>query len=215
MLVQHGQRGGGRPATGGTPGPYSCGNSQTLTGILRGELGFKGFVTSDWGANHATSFINDGLGMEMPGTGFGGLLPTYFSASALEAAISAGTVSMATVNAAAGHILAEMDRFGLLTGHAKQNVTAEPVNADEQVVQQTAQDAATLLKNDGPALPLSPADLGNLALIGPGAGQTIAVGQAGETRPASCPGRPAPTRCCSRCCTATRPRTCRMRWAMT
>ena len=169
-----------RPATGGTPGPYSCGNSQTLTGILRGELGFKGFVTSDWGANHATSFINDGLGMEMPGTGFGGLLPTYFSASALEAAISAGTVSMATVNAAAGHILAEMDRFGLLTGHAKQNVTAEPVNADEQVVQQTAQDAATLLKNDGPALPLSPADLGNLALIGPGAGQTIAVGQAGE-----------------------------------
>ncbi len=48
------------PASGGTPGPYSCGNSQTLTGILRGELGFKGFVTSDWGANHATSFINDG-----------------------------------------------------------------------------------------------------------------------------------------------------------
>ena len=169
-----------RPATGGTPGPYSCGNSQTLTGILRGELGFKGFVTSDWGANHATSFINDGLGMEMPGTGFGGLLPTYFSASALEAAISAGTVSMATVNAAVGHILYEMDRFGLLSGHAKHNVTPEPVNADEQVVQQTAQDAATLLKNDSSALPLSGADLSNLALIGPGAGQTIAVGQAGE-----------------------------------
>jgi beta-glucosidase len=54
------------------------------------------------------------------------------------------------------------------------------VNADEQVVQQTAQDAATLLKNDSSALPLSPADLSSLALIGPGAGQTIAVGQAGE-----------------------------------
>ena len=168
------------PATGGTPGPYSCGNSQTLTGILRGELGFKGFVTSDWGANHATSFINDGLDMEMPGTGFGDILPTYFSAADLKAAIAAGTVSIATINAAVGHILYEMDRFGLLSGHSKHNVTPEPVNADEQVVQQTAQDAATLLKNDSSALPLSHADLGNLALIGPGAGQTIAVGQAGE-----------------------------------
>ena len=78
-----------KPATGGTAGPYSCGNSQTLTGILRGELGFKGFVTSDWGANKATNFINDGLDMEMPGTGFGGILPTYFSAADLKAAITA------------------------------------------------------------------------------------------------------------------------------
>jgi beta-glucosidase len=168
------------PSTGGTPGPYSCGNPATMTGILRGELGFRGFVTSDWGANHATSFINDGLDMEMPGSGFGGVLPTYFSASALKAAIAAGTVSMSTIDAAAGHILFEMDRFGLLNGHSKHNVTPEPVNADEQVVQQTAQDAATLLQNDGAALPLSSADLSNLALIGPGAGQTMAVGQAGE-----------------------------------
>ena len=168
------------PSAGGTPGPYACGSSQTLTGILRGELGFQGFVTSDWGANHATSFINDGLDMEMPGTGFGGLLPTYFSAANLKAAISAGTVSMATINAAVGRILYEMDRFGLLSGHSKHNVTPEPVNADEQVVQQTGQDAATLLKNDASALPLSNSDLSSLALIGPGAGQTIAVGQAGE-----------------------------------
>ena len=168
------------PSAGGTPGPYSCGNPDTQNGILRGELGFKGFVTSDWGANHATGFINDGLDMEMPGSGFGGVLPTYFSASALQAALTAGTVSVSTINAAVGHILVEMDRFGLLHGGSGHQVTPEPVNADEQVVQQTAQDAATLLKNDGGALPLSHADLGNLALIGPGAGQTIAVGQAGE-----------------------------------
>jgi beta-glucosidase len=168
------------PAAGGTPGPYACGNSSTLTGILRHELGFKGFATSDWGANHATSFINDGLDMEMPGSGFGGGLPQYFSATALKAAIAAGTVSMTTVNAAVSHILYEMDRFGLLRGNSKHDVTPEPVSADEQVVQQTAQHAATLLKNDGGALPLSARDLSSLAVIGPGAGQTIAVGQAGE-----------------------------------
>ena len=38
----------------------------------------------------------------MPGTGFSGVLPAYFPASALKAAISVGTVSMATVNAAVG-----------------------------------------------------------------------------------------------------------------
>jgi beta-glucosidase len=167
------------PAGPGSQGPYACGNASTLTGILRGELGFKGFVTSDWGANKATDFINAGLDMEMPGTGFGGVLPQYFSKTALKAAITAGTVQISTVDRAVGHILYEMDRFGLLSGNSKHNVTPEPTGADERVVQQTAQDAATLLKNDG-ALPLDRGDLGSLALIGPGAGQTIAVGQAGE-----------------------------------
>src|SRR5215472_17523268 len=50
-------------------GTYACGNREILIDILRNELGFKGFVTSDWGATHAASFINNGLDMEMPGPG--------------------------------------------------------------------------------------------------------------------------------------------------
>src|SRR5580700_3673997 len=50
-------------------GTYACGNSNTLVKILRQELGFKGFVTSDWGATHAPSFVIHGLDMEMPGPG--------------------------------------------------------------------------------------------------------------------------------------------------
>ncbi len=49
-------------------GVFACGNGTTLTKILRDEIGFKGFVTSDWGAVHAVNFINAGLDMEMPGT---------------------------------------------------------------------------------------------------------------------------------------------------
>lgn len=48
-------------------GAFACGNNQTLNKILKGELGFKGFVTSDWGAVHNVHFINNGLDMEMPG----------------------------------------------------------------------------------------------------------------------------------------------------
>jgi len=48
-------------------GTFACGNQSTLTKILRDEIGFKGFVTSDWGAVHAVNFINAGLDMEMPG----------------------------------------------------------------------------------------------------------------------------------------------------
>ncbi len=48
-------------------GTHACGNETTLTKILRDEIGFKGFVTSDWGAVHGVKFINAGLDMEMPG----------------------------------------------------------------------------------------------------------------------------------------------------
>ncbi len=48
-------------------GTFACGNDSTLTKILRDEIGFKGFVTSDWGAVHGVKFINAGLDMEMPG----------------------------------------------------------------------------------------------------------------------------------------------------
>jgi len=61
-------------------GTFACGNESTLTKILRDELGFKGFVTSDWGAVHAVNFINAGLDMEMPGEPAPGgfMLPSFF-----------------------------------------------------------------------------------------------------------------------------------------
>ncbi|MCS0657127.1 beta-glucosidase family protein [Massilia terrae] len=50
-------------------GVHACGNASTLNGILRKESGFRGFVTSDWGATHGAEFIARGLDMEQPGIG--------------------------------------------------------------------------------------------------------------------------------------------------
>ena len=64
-------------------GAFACGNPDTLKTILFGELGFKGFVTSDWGGVHNVNFLNNGLTMEMPGevpddSPFAGMMHTYF-----------------------------------------------------------------------------------------------------------------------------------------
>jgi len=62
-------------------GTYACGNSSTLIKTLRDDWGYKGFVTSDWGAVHGVDFINQGLDMEMPGEPAGGIssfMPSYF-----------------------------------------------------------------------------------------------------------------------------------------
>lgn len=170
---------------------YSCGNPNTLIKILRDQIGFKGFVTSDWGANHGTNFINNGLDLEMPGPILPNQakdLPSYFaadlperdSAKTMLQAVRSGLVSEATITRAVGRILCQMDRFGLLDGKSKHNITPLDTAGDAQVVEKTGEDAAVLLKNESAALPLTKEDLSSLALIGPGAGQTMAIGIADE-----------------------------------
>jgi len=202
-------------------GPYSCGNSETLNAILKKEVGFKGFVTSDWGATHATDFINAGLDMEMPGplpVSWAG--PSFFEdgihvpagppdpedgkdalreslpeepvgtpwvsqpepkqTTNLRKAVRDGAITEATITLAAGRVLSQMDKFGLLGGKLKHDITPSAVEENAQIIQRTSEDAAVLLKNEGRVLPLQGSDLESLALIGPGAGQTIAVGMTGE-----------------------------------
>jgi beta-glucosidase len=211
-------------------GVAACGNNDTLVKILRDEVGFKGFVTSDWGAVHAANFINNGLDMEMPGPGpkdsplsamifsffttekpdntpppkpntamLAGFLGNYlpeepkpkpFDMGAFGTGKDAHTnfwnlrqnkqLTDATIDRAAGRVLYEMDKFGYLDNPPSHQIQPHAVEANAAAIQKTAEDAAVLLKNEGNILPLKAADLASLALIGPGAGQTVAIGTAGE-----------------------------------
>jgi beta-glucosidase len=197
-------------------GPFACDNPATLKTLLKGQLGFKGFVTSDWGAVHSVTFINEGLDMEMPG--FDGFFETGPEKKAAPAepnngaaagmaegtipeepptvddsdtfpkdsdktkmrdAVKNGSVTEATITAAARRVLYEMDRFEYLDGKQKHTITAHDIEPNALVIRQTAEDAAVLLKNDH-ALPLQAIDLRSVALIGPGAGQLDAIGIFGE-----------------------------------
>jgi beta-glucosidase len=176
-----GATGTGTTATSGparaTAGQAACGNPGLLIQILRSELGFTGFVLAGAGANPGTLSLDSGLDGEIPAAG--PAAARYFTPAALRAALASGTITAVTVSQAAAAVLTEMDRFGLLGPQPAHRAAAEPVAADERVVSRTATDAATLLKNSGHALPLPPAALGSLALIGPGAAQVIGADAAG------------------------------------
>jgi beta-glucosidase len=123
---------------------------------------------------------------EVPGPKLAGSQPI-----GVIAAVRQGTVTETTITQAAGRVLRQLQRFGYVgdPGVARARPAAllptgqqSPATIAEHAVilRRTAQHAAVLLKNEGGALPLSKADLAGLAMIGPGALQTIAVGEAGE-----------------------------------
>lgn len=213
-------------------GSFACGNSNTLQTILKGELGFKGFVTSDWGGVHSALFLNHGLDMEMPGivpgdSPFAGMMRTYLQTApddakaptkpnlaalagmlggfipeephsggmdlsafprdddktTLRSALADGTITEATITAAAHRVLYEMARFGYLDGKQKHSVTPQDIQSNAKVIEETAEQSAVLLKNDGGLLPLKKEDLAALAMIGPTAGQVDSIGTFGERSP--------------------------------
>ncbi|KAK3377960.1 beta-glucosidase [Podospora didyma] len=79
---------------------YGCSNSKALNGLLKTELGFEGFVVTDWGAQHAgVDTALAGLDMAMP-TG------DTFWGSHLATAIKNGSVPQSRLDDMASRILA-------------------------------------------------------------------------------------------------------------
>tara|TARA_R110002060_G_scaffold53536_3_gene64179 strand:+ start:163 stop:699 length:537 start_codon:yes stop_codon:yes gene_type:complete len=69
---------------------YGCQNSKLQNGILKDELGFQGFVVSDWGALHAGyAAAEAGLDMVMPNGGnfWGKNLTTAIDNGTMEASV--------------------------------------------------------------------------------------------------------------------------------
>ena len=168
-------------------GVYCTGNVALVGGILREEWGWDGVLMSDWQATHDT--IADsvaGLDLEMPG-------PAIKFGEHLAAAVRRGEVDEETLNRAALRILALATRVGALpltagsglksagTSAAAASDSAasnsaqasnEPISLSDgdaaALVRKAAADSFVLLSNDG-VLPLAPAHLSHLAVIGPNA----------------------------------------------
>ena len=159
-------------------GQWACENGELQNGILRGILGFNGFIASDWGAVHSPQAITRGLDLEMPGREIGGRRGGPYFTDPLKHAVESGAIPMEAVDRALARLLEQMIRFGMLDRQAS-HPRGIDVEADARAVRGIAAGGAVLLKNDVHALPLRSEDLDSLVLIGPTAGQ-LATGFLGE-----------------------------------
>jgi len=147
-------------------GVYACENSATYD-ILRHELGFTGFVVSDWFAQHDIyKSIFTGLDLEMPR---GIIYGPY-----LTAAVARGNVRQNTLDLHVGRTLGAMLSVGLFEHPPA--ASELPSVDDVARARAIADGSAVLLKNDGGVLPLDRRRLHSLAIVGPGADPLPAFG---------------------------------------
>src|SRR5581483_10591721 len=145
-------------------GTFNCENPTLLSGVLKKEWGFDGFVFSDFGAVHSTvGSANAGLDLETP-TG------SNFSTAKVKAALAAGTVTQATIDDKLVRRYATMIRLGLFD--RTPTMTPIPAQADGAVARHIAEEGMVLLKNNGNLLPLNKNTLTSIALIGDDSART-------------------------------------------
>jgi beta-glucosidase len=149
-------------------GVYSCQNAATLTGLLKGQFGFDGFVMSDWGATQSTvAAANAGLDMEMNNT------PGTYFAQALKVAVENGQVPMSRLDDMVRRILRTMFSVRLFDFPPSPQPQAFAANvstpAHIALARTIAEQGAVLLKDDHAALPLTPS-AHTIAVIGNAAG---------------------------------------------
>ncbi len=146
-------------------GVYASQNRHLLREILKEEWGFDGVVVSDWGANHTIfESVENGLDLEMPG-------PARYYGKLLEDAVHHWQIDENIIDDAVRRIL----RVLFWVGKFDDPATLPPgsVNTPEHqaLAREVAEEAITLLKNEGELLPLDPDKIQSIAIIGPNAAE--------------------------------------------
>jgi beta-glucosidase len=147
-------------------GTFACEDPWLLSTVLKGELGFRGFVLSDWGAIHDTvAAALAGLDQEQA-------VPRYYG-WALVDAVRRGDVPGAVVDDKARRILWAMFRFGLF----EHPVAIAPLPEAEHGTRsrEIAEQGVVLLANAG-LLPLDAGAIRSIAVIGADAANASAQG---------------------------------------
>jgi beta-glucosidase len=138
-------------------GDWACENDYTLNRVLKQEWGFQGWVVSDWFGTHSTvKAALAGLDMEQPGS-------QYFGA-ALKNAVESGKVPMERLNEMVRRILRTEFASGIVDN--PQPTKVPDVLGGFKVAQRAAEESMVLLRNEKGQLPLNPAALRSIALIG-------------------------------------------------
>ncbi|MFF3988388.1 glycoside hydrolase family 3 N-terminal domain-containing protein [Streptomyces sp. NPDC001797] len=130
-----------------------------ITGVLKGRMGFQGFVISDWNAidqlpgdyaSHVSTAVNAGVDMMM--------VPYSYKdfTSTLIAQVKAGTVSEQRIDDAVSRILTQKFKLGLFEHPYADTGNASKIGSTKHraVARQAAAESQVLLKNSDGVLPL-------------------------------------------------------------
>ena len=138
-------------------GDFACENKWLLTDVLKNEWKFPGFVLSDWGGTHSTEKASAaGLDNEEPGW--------YFFSDKFKAAVESGAISQAELDEHVHRMLRSMFAAGVVD-HPRQRSVVDPF-AGIEISRKIEEGGIVLLKNERGALPLNPAKLKSIAVIG-------------------------------------------------
>ena len=152
-------------------GAPSCANADMLQDGLDEQANSGGFVVSDWGAaGNAVADLEGGMDIAMP----------FSNASDVSAALAAGTLNQATLNAAVARILTQMFAFGMFdnpqTGSLSATVTTA---AHAQTALKLGEEGTVMLKNNG-LLPLNPNGSESIAVLGTDGGAAVEIAGGGS-----------------------------------
>ena len=169
------------PSYNEVDGVPSHANRWLLEDVLRGEMGFRGYTYSDWGgvimnfnlhhvagsqAEAGAMALTAGVDLEAPG-------PACFSH--LAGLVQAGRLPESEIDKAASRVLRVKFLAGLFDGRpdaALEDLPKIARCADHVALsRQIAEESIVLLKNDHGLLPLDPAKIKSLAVVGPNADQ--------------------------------------------
>jgi beta-glucosidase len=160
-------------------GDFACENKYLLTEVLRKDWDFKGFVLSDWGGTHSTVKASEaGLDNEEPKQDFFG--------ENFKAAVESGEISAADLNLHVHRILRSEFASGIVDYPVKKSVP--DVEGGFAIARHLAEQSTVLLQNTAGVLPLDPAKVHSIAIIGKNADTGMISG--GGSAQVDPPGRP-------------------------
>lgn len=159
-------------------GTYACENNDLINTILKEELGFRGFVVSDWTATKSTSAANKGLDMNMPGNITMKTEATYFGQNLTDAVynktVTETRLTDMTMRIVATWFKMRQDELfpdiALNTFHIEKSPFIDVQENHKEMVRELGAASNVLLKNVNNALPIRLNELTNIAIIGSDAG---------------------------------------------
>jgi beta-glucosidase len=138
--------------------------------VLKEDWGFRGILMSDWDATYdGVAAANNGLDLEMP-------TPRFMNARVLAPAIKNGLVIESTIDDKVLRLLRAELRYGFLNRPQLDLADSTYSVADRAIALDGARESLTLLKNEGRLLPLDPAKIKTIAVIGPNAYPAVITG---------------------------------------